>query len=339
MDGIFPIKPQSPWHEGELTLQRSAGVLDKMAAVGLRNIRHHLIQQHREFYPLLPFIVMGAVGLNGEAWATLLSGRPGFISSPDDKTLCIDARVDPSDPAALGTEDGNAVGLLGMQLETRRRNRANGTIRRSSADRFDVAVEDSFGNCPRYITIRKHSFAREPDAPFESRREDADHLDPRARRMIESADTLFVASYLDRDDGRRQVDVSHRGGKAGFVNIDADGILSIPDFNGNRFFNTLGNILTNPKCGLLFVDFETGDMLQMTGMGSVVLDGPETKAFQGAERLLRFRPLRTVYRANAFPLRFASDASGISPSVQLTGNWEETAARLKADQLKMKLDL
>jgi predicted pyridoxine 5'-phosphate oxidase superfamily flavin-nucleotide-binding protein len=339
MDGIFPIKPQSPWHEGELTLQRSAGVLDKMAAVGLHNIRHHLIPQHREFYPLLPFIVMGVVDLNGEAWATLLSGRPGFIGSPNDKTLFIDARVDPSDPAAPGTEDGDAVGLLGMQLETRRRNRANGTIRRSSADRFDVEVEDSFGNCPRYITIRQHSFAREPDAPFESRREDADHLDPRARRMIENADTLFVASYLDRDDGRRQVDVSHRGGRPGFVDIDARGTLSIPDFNGNRFFNTLGNILKNPRCGLLFVDFETGDMLQMTGVGSVVLDRPEVEAFQGAERLLRFRPLRIVHRANAFPLRFASDASGISPNVLLTGNWEETAARLKADQMKTKLDL
>lgn len=309
MDGIFPIKPQSPWHEGELTIQRHAGVLDKMAAVGPHNIRHHLIQQHREFYPLLPFIVMGTVDLKGEAWATLLAGRPGFIGSPDNRTLRIDARVDPSDPAAPGAEDGDAVGLLGMQLETRRRNRANGTIRRTGADRFDVAVEDSFGNCPRYITIRQHSFAREPDAPFESRREDADHLDARSRRMIENADTLFVASYLDRDDGRRQVDVSHRGGRTGFVDIDAGGVLSIPDFNGNGFFNTLGNILKNPKCGLLFVDFETGDMLQITGEGSVILDGLEVKAFQGAERLLRFRPLHIVYRAGAFPVRFASDAT------------------------------
>lgn len=309
MDGIFPIKPQSPWHEGELTIQRRAGVLDRMAAVGPRNIRHHLIQQHREFYRLLPFIVMGAVDLKGEAWATLLPGRPGFIGSPDDKTLRIDARVDPSDPAAPGAEDGDAVGLLGMQLETRRRNRANGTIRRTSTDCFDVAVEDSFGNCPRYITIRQHSFAREPDAQFESKREDTDHLDSRARRLIENADTLFVASYVDREDGRRQVDVSHRGGGVGFVDIDANGILSIPDFNGNGFFNTLGNILKNPKCGLLFVDFETGDMLQMTGEGSVVLDGPEVEAFQGAERLLRFRPLHIVYRQNAFPVRFATDAT------------------------------
>jgi len=335
MDGIFPVKPTSPWHEGELTIQQHAGVLDRMAAVGPRNIRHHLIQQHREFFPLLPFIVVGAVDPHGAAWPTLLAGRPGFIASPDDRTLRIDARVDPSDPAAPGLEDGDAVGMLGMQLETRRRNRVNGKVRRSSADRFDVAVEDSFGNCPRYITIRKHTFAREPGASFESRREDADRLDQRARRMIEKADTLFVASYLDREDGRRQVDVSHRGGKAGFIDIGANGILSIPDFNGNGFFNTLGNILRNPNCGLLLVDFETGDMLQMTGEGSVVLDGPEVKAFQGAERLLRFRPLHVVYRASAFPLRFASDASGISPNVLLTGNWEETAARLKAEQIKM----
>lgn len=335
MDGIFPVKPHSPWHEGELTIQRRAGVLDRMAAVGPHNIRHHLIQQHREFYPLLPFIVIGAVDLHGAAWATLLAGRPGFIASPDDKTLRIDARLDPSDPAAPGSEDGDAVGLLGMQLETRRRNRANGTIRRTSADRFDVAIEDSFGNCDRYIAIRQHSFAREPDVPFESRREDTDRLDQRARCMIEKADTLFVASYFDREDGRRQVDVSHRGGKAGFVDIDAGGTLSIPDFNGNGFFNTLGNILKNPRCGLLFVDFETGDMLQMTGEGSVVLDGPEATAFQGAERLWRFRPLHVVYRAGAFPLRFASDASGISPNVLLTGDWKQTAARAKAEQLKM----
>src|SRR6185437_2629188 len=168
-----------------------AGVLDRMAVVGPHNIRHHLIQQHREFYPLLPFLVMGAVDLHGAAWATLLAGHPGFIASPDDKTLRIDARLDPLDPAAPGSEDGDAVGLLGMQLETRRRNRANGTIRRTSAEGFDVAVEDSFGNCDRYITIRQHSFAREPDAS-ESSREDADHLDARARRMIERADTLFV---------------------------------------------------------------------------------------------------------------------------------------------------
>lgn len=317
MDAISSVKPTTPWHEGELTIQRHAGVLDRMAVVGPRNIRHHLIQQHREFYPLLPFIVVGAVDPHGEAWATLLAGRPGFITSPDDKTLRIDARIGPSDPAAPGLEDGDAIGMLGMQLETRRRNRVNGTVRRSSADRFDVAVEDSFGNCPRYITIRQHSFARELDAPFESRREDADRLDQRARHMIEKADTLFVASYLDREDGRRQVDVSHRGGKAGFVDIDANGVLSIPDFNGNGFFNTLGNILKNPSCGLLLVDFETGDMLQMTGEGSVVLDGPEVKAFQGAERLLRFRPFHVVYRASAFPVRFASDASGTSPNVLL----------------------
>ena len=118
----------------------------------------------------------------------------------------------------------------------------NGTIYRTRSDRFDVTVEDSFGNCDRYIAIRHHSFAREPNAPLNGPREDADHLDERARRMIQRADTLFVASYIDRDDGRRQLDVSRRGGKTGFVDVDTNGDLPIPDFNGNGFFNTLGNI-------------------------------------------------------------------------------------------------
>ncbi|MGO7969101.1 flavin-nucleotide-binding protein, partial [Rhizobium ruizarguesonis] len=71
------------------------------------------------------------------------------------------------------------------------------------------------------------------------------HLDDRARQMVEGADTFLVASYVDRDNGERQVDVSHRGGNAGFVHIGADGVLTIPDFPGNRFFNTLGNFLVN----------------------------------------------------------------------------------------------
>ncbi|MDT1852839.1 FAD-binding oxidoreductase, partial [Acinetobacter baumannii] len=90
-------------------------------------------------------------------------------------------------------------------------------------------------------------------------------------------------SYADRTDGagRRQVDVSHRGGKAGFVRVADDGTLTIPDFDGNLFFNTLGNIVVNGKAGLLFVDFASGDLLQMSGDAEVIFDSPEIAAFQG----------------------------------------------------------
>jgi len=150
--------------------------------------------------------------------------------------------------------------------------------------------------------------------------------------MIRSADTFFVASYVDRED-RRQVDVSHRGGNAGFVRVGDDGTLTIPDFDGNLFFATLGNILLNGKAGLLFVDFTTGDMLQTTGDAEVILDSPEIAAFQGAERLWAFKPRRIVRRANALALRWGFQKDGWSPSTLMTGNWAQAADRLRAAEL------
>jgi hypothetical protein len=150
--------------------------------------------------------------------------------------------------------------------------------------------------------------------------------------MIEAADTFFVASYVDGEDGR-QVDVSHRGGKAGFVRIGDDGRLSIPDFAGNLFFATLGNFLVNPRAGLVFADFETGDVLQLTGEASVDLDSPEIAAFQGAERLWHFTPRRILYRAGALPLRWKFQANGWSPNSLMTGSWDEVTSRLKAAEL------
>jgi predicted pyridoxine 5'-phosphate oxidase superfamily flavin-nucleotide-binding protein len=103
--------------------------------------------------------------------------------------------------------------------------------------------------------------------------------------MIAVADTFFVASYTDDTVDGRQVDVSHRGGKAGFVRVGEDGVLTIPDFAGNLHFNTLGNFLLTPRAGLMFVDFATGDVLQLSGRAEVILESPEIAAFQGAERL------------------------------------------------------
>lgn len=293
----------SPWHAGERAMQESAGVAERMAVVGPRVIRDHLVDQHMAFYPQLPFIVAGTVDPSGDAWATLIAGRPGFLSALDPFTLAVSAQRDRADPADAGLEDGDAVGLLGIELHTRRRNRLNGVVRRQSAGRFEVEVRESFGNCPRYIRLRDWRFARDPAADIVSAAQPLAAIDAGARALIERAETLFVASYADGQDGRR-VDVSHRGGPAGFVRVDADGVLTIPDYAGNLFFNTLGNIRTNPRAGLAFVDFETGDMVQLSGDASLELDAPEIAAFPGAERLLRVRPRRIVRRADALPLRW-----------------------------------
>ncbi|WP_020181153.1 pyridoxamine 5'-phosphate oxidase family protein [Methylopila sp. M107] len=316
MDAIVEPRAEAPWHAGELALQRSVGAAEKLDLVGRLVIRDHLVDQHRAFFPELPFVVAGAVDPDGDAWATLIAGRPGFLSAPDETALRVSAPRDPSDPADAGLEDGDAVGLLGLQFETRRRNRLNGTVRRSGHEGFEVAVEDSFGNCPKYIRQRDARFVRDPETHAGVPSVWLGAQDDRARRIVERADTFFLATYADFEGGARQVDVSHRGGLPGFVRIGADGALTIPDLSGNRFFNSLGNVLTNGRAGLLFVDFETGDLLQMTGDAELILDGPEIAGFDGAERLLRVRPRRIALRPEASPLRWTERPDGVSPNLQ-----------------------
>jgi len=319
------------WHPGERAIQAKIGVEDRMAVVGRRVVRDYMPDQHREFYAKLPFVVLGSVDPTGDAWATFIEGRPGFMTSPTPKSLDIAARPDDTDPASVGMSEGSPVGLLGIEMHTRRRNRMNGFLGISD-NGFSVAVDQSFGNCPRYIQLRDVAFDHEPGRAFTGSVEDMPELDSASRAMIQAADAFFVASYVDRDD-RRQVDVSHRGGKAGFVRVAEDGTLTIPDFDGNLFFATLGNILVNGKAGLLFVDYKTGDMVQMTGDAGVLLDSPEIPAFQGAERLWTFRARRVVRRRGALALRWTFQQDGWSPSSLMTGDWTQAADRLRAAEL------
>jgi ferredoxin-NADP reductase/predicted pyridoxine 5'-phosphate oxidase superfamily flavin-nucleotide-binding protein len=301
-----------------------------MAPVARQVLATHLIAQHRTFYPTLPFIVAGVVDPGGDAWATFLVGEPGFLKSHDPWTLDVAAAIPATDPALAGLVDDGAIGILGIQLKTRRRNRLNGSLRWIDSTTFRVTVAQSYGNCPQYIRKRDFHFVREPTEAGAGQALELAAIHGRAAEMIATAETFFVASYVDQAGVGRQVDASHKGGRAGFVDIGDDGVLTVPDFAGNLYFNTLGNILLNPRCGLAFVDFENGDVLQITGDGEVVLDGPEIAAFQGAERLFRVTPRRIVLRRGALPLRWTSNAQDVSPNATATGTWEEAAARLRA---------
>lgn len=333
---MTPLQPEapSPFHAGEVVLQKTVGVAERMEAFGRRVIRDFLPDQHRDFYRQLPFIVLGSVDASGDAWVTLQSGRPGFMTSPDPQHLNFAAHPDPQDPATASLTDGAAVGLLGIELHTRRRNRMNGTLQQRTDQGFAIAVEHAFGNCPQYIQLRDFTFVREPeDFATVPAAQSLDIDDQHVRAMISAADTFFVSSYVDDAQGRH-VDASHRGGKPGFVRINDDGSLTIPDFAGNLHFNTFGNFLLNPKAGLVFPDFVSGDMLHLTGDAGVVLESAEIAAFQGAERLWVFRPRKIVLRPAALPLRFAMQADGWSPNSLMTGDWRQAADRIAAEKLR-----
>jgi ferredoxin-NADP reductase/predicted pyridoxine 5'-phosphate oxidase superfamily flavin-nucleotide-binding protein len=317
---------RSPWHAGEQQLQAHVGVAERMEGFGRKVIRTWMPDQHREFYQQLPFLLYGAVDAQGRPWASVLEGAPGFAHSPDPEHLNFASQVASDDPAQL--RNGEPIGLLGIELHTRRRNRLNGHVGNLNAQGFAVSVDQAFGNCPQYIQLRQ--FQRVPLTDPQTRpAEHLNALDDAATALIAGADTFFVASYVDVD-GQRAVDVSHRGGQAGFVRVDGNR-LTIPDFAGNLHFNTLGNLLLNPKAGLLFIDFSTGDLLQLSGRTEILLDDPQIEAFQGAERLWTFEVETLVRRPAALALRWRFD--GMSPTSLLTGNWTEAAARLQAQAL------
>jgi uncharacterized protein len=316
------LQSDGPWHAGEIALQASLGVAERLAEVGRHVVRDHLIEQHRLFYPLLSMVVLGSVDDSGDAWATARTGYPGFMQAIDDQLLHLELKRDPLDPADPGMDHGRAIGMLGIDLGTRRRNRLNGEVVRDQAG-FSVRVEQSFGNCPKYIQLRGAYFVRDPSLPSQALPVTQGSLDQETRSLIGRADTFFVASYTDLTDGRRQVDVSHRGGPAGFVRIDG-GSLIIPDYAGNMFFNTLGNIAVNPRAGLVFVDFESGGLLQLTG-DAFIMAGSEMALLPGAERMWRFTPRKVVWRPGALALRW--DFREWSPSLSRIPDDQRSTSR------------
>ncbi|WP_225007012.1 2Fe-2S iron-sulfur cluster-binding protein [Novosphingobium percolationis] len=328
--------PQAPiWHEGERAIQAHVGVVERMQEVGSRVIRSFMPDQHRTFYQQLAFVVLGSVDPDGAAWATLVEGQPGFLSSPSPHELALGALPLRNDPALGGIADGAALGLLGIELHTRRRNRVNGTVRMAPDHVPTLVVGQSFGNCPQYIQLRDATYSREPGTPSAACAQHVPSLDERARAMIAAADTFFVASYADSSGNDRQVDVSHRGGKPGFVRVGPDDMLTIPDFSGNLFFSTLGNILLNGRAGLVFVDFQSGDLLQLSGTAQVLLDSPEIAAFADAERLWTFKADQIVMRPGALALRWSFREDGWSPAALATGQWRQRGSwhRLRVERI------
>src|SRR5205807_2328707 len=99
----------------------------------------------------------------------------------------------------------------------------------------------------------------------------------------------------------------------------AGDMLTVPDFLGNYYFNTLGNLLLEPRCGLLFIDFESGDLLYVAARARIVSDGADLESFKGAQRLLQLQVMRTIRVEAALPLAW-SDAQ-ISPALAGTGEW------------------
>lgn len=313
---------KSPFHAGERQVQKRLGV-EGIEAWASKVVRPYLPEQHRAFHTSLPFLIAAARDANARPWVTLLSGADGFITSPDDRSLRIDTRPAPGDALENAFIPGADIGLLGIQPATRRRNRVNGRIAADTSGALVLAVDQSFGNCPQYIRERTHWHVEgnRPGQPRIGTRLSASQVE-----WIRGADTFFIASG-HRGAGENAafgMDASHRGGEAGFVTVSGETRLGFPDYAGNNHYNTIGNLVVDPRVGMLFVDFKTGSLLQLSGRATIDWSSPAVDRVPGARRLVIIDIERIIELPHALSLRWDSDAESVR-SLRLVEKIQESA--------------
>jgi uncharacterized protein len=287
------------FHEGERAVQRRAGA-ERMAAQVGRNIVSFVPAEFGAFLSRQPFVVVASQDQDGRGWASLIAGRAGFARALDDRQILLAGLPAPADPLEGALERPPAgIGVLAIEFSTRQRIRLNG-VAQPTGEGILLTVAEAFGNCPKFIQRRLPAGQLTGSAPASHRKSAA--LDARQAALVGRADTFFIASAHPE----RGADASHRGGRPGFVEV-ADGgrRLTFPDYSGNRMFQTLGNLAVNPRTGLLFINWETGSTLQLSGRARIVWDAHALKSRPGAERLVQVRLDAVHEHERAIPARWS----------------------------------
>ncbi len=264
---------ETTYHSGEIEVQKMAGET-QMAQRNEKIIGDAIIRGAINFIEKQPTAILTSVDAQGGIWVSLLVGDFGFVKVADEQTLTFDKSKIHSTSADIfyqNIQNNPEVGSLFIELDSRRRYRVNGKIE-STDEQFILRVQEAYPNCPKYIQRRvvslpEHFQATRPEMS------QGQQLGETEKFWMSQADTFFVGSQSIEG----KVDASHRGGNAGFVEVLEGGVLRIPDYQGNSMYNTLGNLVQNPKAGLLFIDFEKGETLQLTGKAELAF-GQDSEA-------------------------------------------------------------
>lgn len=303
----FPdIDPaSSPFHAGEKWVHKRLSI-HGIEGWARKAVRSYLPDEHRDFYAALPFLVVAARDERRRPWATILADDMGFVTSPDPRSLVIGTKPVSGDALERSFFPQADIGILGIELATRRRYRVNGRVQSSNSGAIVCTVGQTFGNCPQYIREREWSYAKNvtPGAPSRGKRLSSNQID-----WIASADTFFIASgyHGDGQNPAFGMDASHRGGDRGFVEVASETRLAFPDYAGNNYFNTIGNLVADPRAGLLFVDFETGGLLQLTGRATIDWDSDAVSRIRDARRMVTFDIEEIVELPTVLPLRWEAN--------------------------------
>ncbi len=277
-------------HPGEIAVRERTGVYaENLGSAGVGSTMPPVVEQ---FLARQPFVVVTAER-DRAIWTTVLSGEPGFVEALDEATLLIDADLHDVDPLSGAFDDATEIGLIAIEPATRRRVRINGRSHRHHGG-LVVHAHQVYGNCPKYIQTRSVE-PRTSTMPPEATR--GTSLDAAQQEWVRRADTFFIGTSAPGHG----MDASHRGGNPGFVSVVGD-TITWPDYVGNSMYMTLGNLELDPRAGLLFLDWEGGHTLHVTGRARVDWDPARAARHPGAQRLVDLAVEQVVQVGNALPL-------------------------------------
>jgi predicted pyridoxine 5'-phosphate oxidase superfamily flavin-nucleotide-binding protein len=289
----------NPFHAGEEKMQALAGE-EQIARRNSQFVANRIPNGAIKFVEKQPFVIAASLDANQNIWVSLLAGKPGFaqVETPEVIRLNTDHLESDSDDILwtnLATHP--VLGMLFIELSSRKRLKVNGRLSTEpGTSGFSLQVQECFPLCPRYIQKREVKVSSDNQYNIQPKLTGSTFT-AELQDWIQTADTFFLGSAHDDE----HLDAGHRGGNPGFVQVLDPQTLLIPDYNGNSLFNSLGNFLVNPRAGLLFVNFETGESLQLTGHAELHLAVPEpTDSTGGTGRYWQFH-LHSWLRQTSIP--------------------------------------
>ncbi|KAF2196595.1 hypothetical protein GQ43DRAFT_484820 [Delitschia confertaspora ATCC 74209] len=286
-----------------------------------------------------PLMAVGALDADSRPWTSLWGGKPGF-SRPlgggivGTRTVVdgvhdpvVQALVDGSEKGAVVEGKGKMVSALAIDLINRKRMKVFGRMVAGSLGEVEMEgsgkvqdqlqlvtkIEQSLGNCPKYL----NQYVVQ-SAPIDSRLlSTSANLSPEGVALVAKADMFFLSSSTTSD-----MDTNHRGGAPGFVRLLSNGIsgaqLVYPEYSGNRLYQTLGNLQVNPKVGITFPDFVTGDVLYLTGTAEILVAKDAAALLPGSNLTLKITVQEARFVRDGLPFRGErKDLSPYNPILRL----------------------
>lgn len=321
----------SEWHEGEKAIHKRAHLdfrEDNPTSPFLTPMAAHQISRY-------PLMAIGTLDEHDRPWCTLWgSGEPPLSQPVAQSVIAIKSSVDASfdpvvqaiwkgkDNGEIIREEGKGRLVSGLSISLEERGRvklagrliagaldANSTPEgqsnehegKSGSIQLVAKIDQSLGNCPKYLNKKTITSS----APKPVLLSESPHLSQEALDLIERADMFFVASVHEHED----MDANHRGGPPGFIRIeqpenpDEGSILVWPEYSGNNLYQTLGNLEATPKAGLVIPDFDTGDVLYLTGTTKILVGAEASRVIAKTKLAVRLNITAARLVQNGLPFR------------------------------------